>query len=196
MTFQTILPDLRYREPLVDEKDFDRFVSTVGPLMRPGRDVLWVLCGRTLSNHQKLKKMDKHRLTAEHIIMTYDTRLMQQYGFWKRQRGIANSKSVEQAWFVYKGRMPKMPKERQFVDVGSSLFQEVMRNVPVLNPRHQAFVSRDVRETSLMSMAGTPNIEFTAELERERKLQDAAGDQGEGLHQPEEMGEKMANISS
>ena len=38
---------LTHREPLLDETDFDRFVQTVEPLMQPGRDILWVLAGRT-----------------------------------------------------------------------------------------------------------------------------------------------------
>ena len=46
---------LTHREPLLDEDDFERFVQTVEPLMQPGRDILWVLAGRTDSNLPKIK---------------------------------------------------------------------------------------------------------------------------------------------
>ena len=49
-------PGLTHREPLLDEPDFERFVQAIEPLMKAGRDVLWVLAGRTESNIPKLKK--------------------------------------------------------------------------------------------------------------------------------------------
>jgi hypothetical protein len=45
-----------HREPLLDDADFLRFVGTVDPLMKAGRDVMWVLVGRTESNIPKVKK--------------------------------------------------------------------------------------------------------------------------------------------
>ncbi len=41
---------------MLDEADFLRFVSTVEPLMKAGRDVMWVLVGRTESNLPRVKK--------------------------------------------------------------------------------------------------------------------------------------------
>ena len=104
---------------------------------------------------------------------------MQQYGHWKRQRGIANSKSIEQLYCIYKGKMPRtMPKHRMYVDPGSPLFNQVVRNVPVLAPKHQALVGGDVRDESLASMTGVPHHEDKAERERESR------DAFAGLDQP------------
>jgi hypothetical protein len=169
---------------LLDEVDFERFVATVEPLLQAGRDVLWVLAGRTESNLPKLKKiLAKHRMHIEVFYLCYNTKQMQSYGYWKRQRGIANSKSLEQALYVYKGKVPKnMPKNRMYVDAGSSLFNQVLKNVPVLAPRHQAFVSRAVRETSLMSMVGVPHSEDNGEQEKLKLLQE--DEDGTVLDQP------------
>ena len=109
---------------------------------------------------------------------------MQQYGYWKRQRGIANSKRLEQALFVYKAKLPRMmPKTRMFVDPWSSLFNQVVRNTPVLAPRHQALVFREVRQTSLNSMVGVPNIEDDVEAEKQNQVED--DDEFDRLHQPD-----------
>ena len=103
---------------------------------------------------------------------------MQQYGHWKRQRGIANSKSIEQLFCIYKGRMPKaMPKHRMYMDPGSPLFNQVVRNVPVLAPKHWALVVRQVRDKSLASMTGVPHHEDKAEQERETREAAARLDQ-------------------
>ena len=51
----------------------------------------------------------------------------------------------------------------------------------VLAPRHQALVSREVRESSLMSMVGVPDTEDIGVQEKEKKVQEA-GDQCEGLN--------------
>ena len=185
-------PGLTHREPLLEEKDFERFVATVEPLMKGGRDVLWVMTGRTDSNLPKIKKILKaQKMNFEAFYLCYNTKQMKQYGHWKREKGLANSKSVEQALYVYKGRVPKnKPKNRMFVDAGSSLFNQVVKNVPVLAPKHQAFVCREVREISLQTMAGVPHDEDAEEQEKlTRKALD--GD-GEGLNQPEEADAKDA----
>ena len=71
-----------------------------------------------------------------------------------------------------------------YVDAGSGLFIQVVRNVPVLAPKNQAYVSREVREKSLETMAGVPHHE---DKEEEEKLQRKTGeDEGDGLHQPED----------
>ena len=176
---------LTHREPLVDEADLERFVQTIDPLMHPHRDVLWVLVGRTESNLPKVKKiLNKFKMNIEMFYLCYNTKQMQQFGHWKRQRGIANSKSLEIALYAYKGGVPKnMPKSRMYVDAGSSLFNQVVKSVPVLAPQHQALVSKAVRETSVTSMVGVPDIEDVVEQEKLWVLQE--DDAGTGLHQPD-----------
>ena len=51
---------------------------------------------------------------------------------------------------------------RQYVDAGSNLFVEIMRNVPVLSQKNHSLVSRSVREISLQSMVSTDVTEEEA----------------------------------
>ena len=118
--------------------------------------------------------------------LNYNTKLMQQYGHWKRQRGLANSRSLEQIFYVYKGRRPsKHPKVRKFVDAGSSLFQQDMKSVPVLAPKNHAYVSKTVRDASLASMLGVPQDEDPDEKEKKR-LEDEEAASGEEAEEGEE----------
>ena len=147
---------LTHREPVLDEGDFDRYVQSLEPLMVAGRDVLWVLGGRTETNRLKLKRiLSKHKLKMQIFHLCYNTKQMMQYGHFQRQGGIANSRSHELMFCCYKGRAPKqLAKTRVFVDPGTPVFNEVVRNVPVLSPKSHALVSREIRETSLQAMIG------------------------------------------
>ena len=51
---------LMHREPCLDSDDVERFLATVVPLMKPGRDMIWLLTGRTESNLAKLKRILDH----------------------------------------------------------------------------------------------------------------------------------------
>ena len=191
---------LTHREPLLDEVDFERFVQAIDPLMQAGRDVLWVLAGRTDSSVPKIRKIvAQYGFNIEAFYLVYNTKQMQQYGYWQRQRGISNSKSVEQAFYAYKGRTPKlMPKNRHYVDHGSSLFNQLMKNVPVLAPKLQAFVTKGVRETSLESMLGVPHDEDAGEKVKIKLLHqediDDAGDQPHSADPPP--ADKIARAST
>ena len=69
---------LTHREPLLDEKHFERFVMTVEPLMKEGRDVMWVMAGRTDSNLPKTQRILKtHKLTVEVFYLIYNTKQME-----------------------------------------------------------------------------------------------------------------------
>ncbi len=159
---------------MVDEGDFERFVASVDPRLKAGSDVFWVLAGRTDSNLPKLEKiLQKYRMRIEVHFLCYNTKLMQHYGYWERQRGMANSKSLEQALYVYKGKMPKnQPKNRMFAEPGRSLFNQSMENAPVLAPKSQAFVTKAVRETSLLIMVGVPHTDDAEEKEKLLIVQD------------------------
>ena len=116
---------------------------------------------------QKLKKtLSQNLLHFQAFYLCYNTKQMQQYGHFKRQRGIANSRSHEQLFLCYPGRQPKhLAKARAYVDEGTTLFNQVMRNVPVLPQRHHALVSKAVRETSLMNMMGRDVVEVEKDEE-------------------------------
>ena len=47
-----------------------------------------------------------------------------------------------------------MPAHRLLVDEGSPLFNQAMKNVPILSPKLQAWVEPAVREESMRSMNG------------------------------------------
>ena len=152
---------LTHREPALDEQDFERYVKSFSPLMLPGRDVLRVLGGRTDTNRGKLKRtLAKNFINMKVFHLCYNTKQMMQYGHFKKQRGIANSRSHELLFLCYKGRMPKqLPKTRAHVDAGSPVFNEVVRNVPVLSQKSHALVSREVRDASLQTMCGVDVVE-------------------------------------
>ena len=176
---------LTHRELVVDEADFARFVATVEPLLQPGRDVMWVLTGRTESNLPKIRKvLAHHKMHAEVFYLCYSAKQMQQFGYWRRQRGLARSKSMEQALFCFKGRIPRdLPKTRKFVDGGSAIFNSVVRNVPLLAPKNQSWISKQDREKSLASMVGVPHDEDADEQKKVAQLQ-PHDDDAEPLNQP------------
>ena len=49
----------------------------------------------------------KYKMNSEVVYLCYNVIQMQQYGYWQRQRGRANSRSLEPAFYVYKGKTPK-----------------------------------------------------------------------------------------
>ena len=117
---------LTHREPALDEQDFERHVKSFYPLILPGRDVLWVLGGRTDTNRGKLVRiMAKNNLKMQVFHLCYNTKQMMQYGHFARQRGIASSRSHELLLLCYKGgRAPSnLAKVRAQVDGGSAVFQ-------------------------------------------------------------------------
>lgn len=78
-------------------------------------------------------------------------------------QGVARSRSHELLFLCYKGKLPKqLAKVRAFVDGGSPVFNEVVRNVPVLSQKGHALVSRDIREKSLAAMIGVDVCEEEA----------------------------------
>ena len=83
-----------------------------------------------------------------------------------------------------------MPKMRKYVDVGSALFSEVVMNVPMLDPRFHAMVTREVREQSLAAMQGRPSNEDSKEAERENRL--VEGESGLGERQVDAGGQEEA----
>ena len=48
--------NLLTKEPALDETDFERFATTVHPLLEAGRDIFWVFAGRAPSNVPKIRK--------------------------------------------------------------------------------------------------------------------------------------------
>ena len=176
-------PDLTHREPLVDETDLDLFIKIIKPLLQPARDAVWIMAGRTRSNLGKIEKILKvHGLKSELFNVMYNSKQMQQYGHWKRMRGIGVAKTFEHWLLAFMGKTPPMHKTRQFIDAGSFLFNPCVRNVPVISPKLHAFVSKEVRDTSLANMQGTPHTEDP--LEQEKATDIVATE--DGLHQPQD----------
>ena len=99
------------REPLVDEADFEDFLRAMDQIMKPGIDFLWVFAGREAGNPAcVMKLLTAKGLSFKPFYLNYDAKLMERY-YWKRCRGLANSKSVEKLFLCWKGRLPpNMPK--------------------------------------------------------------------------------------
>ena len=123
--------------------------------MKAGEDFCWVMCGRHESNFDKIRLiLGKLRWKTKCFHLVYDARLLQKW-YWRRMRGLANSKSLEKMLLCWKGRLPDMlPKNRQYVDKDTPLYHEVMLRVPVIAPKDLTFVGKDVREMSLRTMGG------------------------------------------
>ena len=155
---------LTHREPALGELDFDRYVKSFSPLVQDGRDVLWVLDGRTESSVAKIKKIPTQaNFNFQTFHLCYNTKQMHMFGIIRRKRGVANSRNHELLFLCYKGRLPKqLAKSRAYVDAGSETHCEVVRNVPVLSPKKQALVSREIREKSLTAMAGVVILDVEA----------------------------------
>ena len=149
---------------------------------------MWVLAGRTESNLPKLKKqLNKQGLFYTAYYLCYNSKQMWQYGHWKRQRGLANSKSLEIALLADLGRVPNhIPKSRYYVDPGSALFNQVVRNVPVLAPKNQAYVPRQIREVSLRSMMGVPHNEDEGEKQKTQVTEEENANTGTNQPNPDQ----------
>ena len=163
--------------------------------MKPGQDCLWIMGGRTDSNVGKIKSLlAKFGLKKVSFYLHYNSKHMALYGHFRRQRGMANSKSLEQVFFVYKGRMPSNhPKTRKFVDPGSALFQQVVRSVPLLAPKNHSYVPKEVRDTSLQGMVGISQDEDPAEIEKKQMDEEEAASVGRetGHNDPAEVDQQI-----
>ena len=93
------------REPLIDMDKFSAFCAIVHSLLKAGQgDVVWILAGKTDSNMQKIRKKITElgwKFKAIHLI--YDWRNQQKWYF-KKMRGMANSKTYEKALLCWKGK--------------------------------------------------------------------------------------------
>ncbi len=135
---------LTHREPAVDELDFERYVKSLSPLMLPERDVLWVLGGRTDTHDRRIKRiLARNFISAKAFHLSYNTKQMMQFGHFKKQRGIANSRSHELLYLCYKNRVPKqLSKLRVHVDAGSAGFNQLVRSVAGVPAQSHALVAR------------------------------------------------------
>ena len=53
------------REPLVDEDQFETVCKIANTLMKPGRDMVWVLTGKSSLADQKIKKYESDRMEKQ-----------------------------------------------------------------------------------------------------------------------------------
>ena len=157
---------LTHRGPALHEADFERCAKSLYPLMIAGRDVLWVLGGRTDTKTAKLTRiLRESQFLVQVFHLCYNTKQMLQFGHFQRQRGIANSRGHELLYLCYKGRAPKqLANLRKFVDQqGSPVFNEVVRSVPVLPHKSHALATHEIRDTSFSGMVGRCVSEVEAE---------------------------------
>ena len=148
---------LTQREPALDENKFKAFLNIYNSIMKMNGDICWIMAGRCDSNVDIIKKaIALYNWKFKVFSLVYDSKLLQKW-YWRRMRGLANSKNLERLLFCWKGRLPtNLPKHRQYLDAGSPLYCEVMLKVPVVAPKDLAFVSKEVRDASLATMSGIP----------------------------------------
>ena len=90
---------------------------------------------------------------------------------------MANSNTYETMLICWKGTFPKgAPKERQFVDAGSSVYEDTLQRVPILPPKDHAYVSKEVFEQSLKSMIGNSTDDPASEMVPDSVAEPSPGD--------------------
>ena len=168
------------REPLVDMAKFTAFCEVVNGVLKHGRDFVWILAGKSDANVEKIRKKVAElgwRDKAVHLV--YDWKKFQKW-YVKKMRGMANSKTYEKAILCWKGKFPSsLPKDRQYVDVGSALYNDTMVKVPVLHPKDLTYVDASVLAESYKTMCGlsepeevTPEDEPVADSAASVRLQE------------------------
>ena len=130
-------------------------MELVDGIMKPQEDSCWIMCGRNLLNAEKIRALiAKQHWKCKCFHFVYDAKLLQKW-YWKKMRGIANSKSWETVFLCWKGKLPKgMPRSRLYVDKDTSMYNDVVLKVPVVAPKDLTFVGKEVREISLRTMGG------------------------------------------
>ena len=146
---------LTQREPALDEDKFKAFLKIYNSIMKVNGDVCWIMAGRCDSIFENIKKaIALFNWKFKIFSLVYDSKLLQKW-YWRRMRGLANSRNLERLLFCWQGRLPtNLPKHRVYLDAGSPLYCEVMLKAPVVAPKDLAFVAKEVRDTSLATMSG------------------------------------------
>ena len=89
------------REPTLDETDLQLFVDTMSNIMKPGMDFCWLFSGRLEQSEKGIKDMSTQKGWKYNQFTTVmDYRATQKY-YWRRQRGLANSRTVEKLFLCW-----------------------------------------------------------------------------------------------
>ena len=120
------------REPLVDMDQFGSFCDVANVLMQPHRDLVWILLGKSDSAFLKHKRKITELGWKDKVLHLVYSRALIQKLYVKRMRGMANNRTYGRLLICWKGRFPAgPPKERQFVDAGSAIYEDTMLKVLV-----------------------------------------------------------------
>ena len=89
------------REPTLDETDLQLFVDTMSHIMKPGMDFCWLFSGRLEQSEKGIKDViTKKGWKYKQFTTVMDYKAMQKY-YWRRQRGLANSRTVEKLFLCW-----------------------------------------------------------------------------------------------
>ena len=131
------------REPLVDMDQFGSFCDVANVLMQPHRDLVWILLGKSDSAFLNIKKKITELGWKDKVLHLVYSRALIQKLYVKRMRGMANNRTYDNMFICWEGRFPAgPPKERQFVDAGSAIYEDTMLKVRVLHPKDLTYVEK------------------------------------------------------
>ena len=89
------------REPALGKTDLQLFVDTMSNIMKPGMDFCWLFSGRLEQSEKGIKDMiTKKGWKYKQFTTVMDYKAMQKY-YWRRQRGVANSHTVEKLFLCW-----------------------------------------------------------------------------------------------
>ena len=96
------------REPSLDKTDLQLFVDTMSNIMKPGIDFCWLFSGRLEQREKESKDMiTKKHWKYKQFTTVMDYKAMQRH-YWRRQRGLANSRTVEKLFLCW---LPPLPRQ-------------------------------------------------------------------------------------
>ena len=137
--------------PALNKERLILWAEAMAKLMDNGKYFAVMFEGKRPGNRDIIAKVvRKSGWNFKIIHLVYDTQLMHQAGFFKRRRGFANAGAAEALFVCWKGRCPEVIKtKREYVDIGSDMFLDVIRQVPVLLPQEFVVVEKVEKDETL-----------------------------------------------
>ena len=143
--------------PAFDKHDFRAWATKVDSAMRVGEDFCAVFVGKARVDFELEKIINEQKWNHAQIMLLYDVKQLAEYGRHQRQKGVANSNTVESLLLCWKGKTPPgLPKQHMYVDMGSPIWMDFLRDVPLAHPeRDLVHVEAEVKEAAYGYLGGS-----------------------------------------